>query len=74
MSSEMMKLFKVILQGYGRYGTSYVMAKDPTSAYKKVKDYLDDNDLGFPKDRELESIELIADSDYYGNIATKIYL
>jgi hypothetical protein len=62
----MMMLFKVTLRGMtigpNAYGISYVVAECPTSAYKKVKEFLDTNDLGFSRDRELHSIELIADS------------
>ena len=66
-----MKLYKVKCRGMKNsatstlYGDSYVMATDPTSAYKIVKEYLDERDLGFLQDRELESIELLAEEGDY---------
>ena len=60
-----MKLFKVNLRGFrGKPLASVtVVAKDPTSAYKAVRIYLDENCIGDPKDRELFSVVLVADSD-----------
>lgn len=69
-----MKLFRITLRGmtYSTtgviHGVSYVVAEDPTSAYKKVRDSLDTKGLGSRKDRELDKIELIAGSyDYTYN-------
>ena len=42
------------------YGSSYVIAENSDEAYKKVRKFLDENDLGFTKDRELDKVELIA--------------
>ena len=75
-----MKLYKVNLRGMKinstgvAYGVSYVIAEDPYSAYQKVKDFLDDNDIGFSKDREMDSVELIADSKQYNDCGTILYL
>lgn len=66
-----MKLYKVELTGMTHsvsgpiYGVSYVVAKDPSEAYEKVKVFLDSNDLGFDKDRQLKTITLMADTDLY---------
>lgn len=72
-----MMLFKVTLKGMtispNAYGISYVVADDPTSAYLKVKKFLEENDLGFSRDRELHSIELIADS-YRNTTGTLLHL
>jgi len=75
-----MKLYRVNLKGMKvtstgvAYGISYVVAEDPHSAYNKVKDFLNYNDIGFSKDREMDSIELIADSGRYNDCGTILYL
>jgi hypothetical protein len=75
-----MKLFKITLRGMTVtstgvvYGVSYVVAQDPTSAYLKVKKFLDTNDIGFSKERELFSVELIADSNIYPDCGTLLHL
>ena len=75
-----MKLYKVVLKGLqycggcAALGTSYVVAEDPTTAYKKLRSYLDENDVGFRRDRELERIELIADEGFFDGCGTKVFL
>lgn len=74
------KLYKVNLRGMTyattgmTYGVSYVIAENPTEAYDKVRKYLDTNDIGFSKDRELHSIELIASDSPYNDIGTLLFL
>ena len=60
-----MKLFKVNLRATGDYSCFYVIASDPTIAYNKVRKYMDDEDLCFSHDREMESIELLAEASKY---------
>ena len=43
-------------------------------AYKKVRKFLDENDLGFTKDRELDKVELIADSYRYTDVGCLLHL
>lgn len=76
-----MKLYLVSLKGMRsaigsniNYGRSYVLADDPTSAYEKVKKFLGKEDLGFAHERQLESIELLADEDRYNDIGTMIFV
>ena len=75
-----MKLFKVTLRGMTVtstgvvYGVTYAVADDPTTAYLKVKKFLDTNDIGFSKERELLSVELIADSNIYPDCGTLLHL
>ena len=75
-----MKLFKITLRGMTVsstgvvYGVSYAVAEDPNTAYLKVKKFLDSNDIGFSKERELLSVELVADSDTYPGCGTILYL
>lgn len=70
-----MKLFRVTLRGMkATYGISYVVAENTDEAYKKVKDFLDKEDLGFRKERELEKVELIADSYKHSDVGTLLHL
>ena len=64
------KLFKVTLKGLHSvtstgYNENYVIAKNPSEAYSKVLKFLNENDLGFDRDRELKSIELVAECCEY---------
>jgi hypothetical protein len=74
------KLYRVTLRGmkYSStgvvYGVSYAIAENPDEAYKKVKKYLDEKDLGFSKDRALEKIELIAEDYQYTDSGCILYL
>ncbi len=61
-----MKLYKVNIQESGKWGFSYVVAKDPTEAYRKYQKFLDTEGICFPAKREMESVELVADSYIYG--------
>jgi hypothetical protein len=77
-----MKLYLVTLQGMTSsisgpvYGEAYVLAENPDVAYKKVKKFLDEQDLGFSNDRQLRCIELLADSNgpYSGEAKRLLYL
>lgn len=46
---------------------SYVVATGPTEAYKKVRAWLDANDYGFIKDRELDTVTLLASTNRYAD-------
>ena len=67
MKDNTQKLFMVTLKGMKysasgvTHGVNYVVAKDPTEAYEIVRSFIDKENLGFYKDRELESVELIAE-------------
>ncbi len=75
-----MKLYKVTLKGMTyscngtAYGISYVVAENPDIAYKKIREFLDKNDLGFPRERELDKIELLAEDYQYTNTGCILYL
>jgi len=66
-----MNLYRVKLRGMQSsrtgiaYGDSYVLAEDPTEAYQKIRKFLDEADLGSLRDRELESLELLANTEGY---------
>jgi len=76
---ETSKLFRVTLKGMKTnstgvaYGISYVVAKNSDEAYKKVKTFLDKEDLGFSRERQLESIELIAEDYKYTDTGAILY-
>jgi hypothetical protein len=61
------------MQG-SRLNTSYVVASDPTNAYKSVRNWLDKNDYGFRADRVMSSIELVADEDEYGDVGSRLFI
>jgi hypothetical protein len=79
---SVMKLFKVKCrgmntQGFGNdiaHGLAYVVAEDPTEAYQKVRYYLDAEKIGVARDKELESIELLAEDAIYPSSGIKLYL
>lgn len=61
-----LKLFKVTCQGmHHSHGMAYVVARDAEEAYQCVRQRLDAEGLGFAKEREMQTVELMAeDSDY----------
>ncbi len=67
-----LNLYRVTLKGMNacfgsvtHYGKPYVVAHNLDEAYNKVKEYLDKRDLGFSRERELVSIELLAGTGDY---------
>ncbi len=74
-----MKLWLVTLQGMNinltgaPHGKAYVLANDPNEATEKLIKYVNENDLGFRKDRELKSVELIADSSDYPSCGMRLF-
>ena len=70
------KLYLVKLRGMqtSAYGKAYVVAKDPTDAYEKVRTRLDIEDVGYSQDRELESIELLAEDTEFPDCRTRLYV
>jgi len=72
------KLFKVTLRGginpgSTNYNTSFVVAESPDAAYQAVRDFLDKNDLCY-NERELKSIELLAEDREYPACRTMLFL
>ena len=74
------KLYRVVLRGMtsaitgAAYGISYVIAKSTDEAYRKVREFLDDSDIGFRKDRELEKVELLAEEYQYTDTGIMLFL
>jgi hypothetical protein len=56
------------------YGVGYVVATDAEEAYQLMKTSLEKRDLGFRGDRELESIELMAEETTYPNCCHILYM
>ena len=73
------KLFKVTLRGginpgSTDYNASFVVAESPDAAYQAVRDFLDSNNLCFLWERELESIELLAEDCKHPACRTMLFL
>jgi hypothetical protein len=78
---EILNLYQIELKGmHGRlggnveYGTAYVVATDTVEAYRVVRNYLNENTIGFSHDRELLSITLLATTENYPPCGTKLYM
>ena len=75
-----MKLYRVKLRGMRnnysstKYGDSYVVAHDPTEAYIIVRKYCNKADVGYYKDREMESVELLAEEGDYPDCQTQLHI
>jgi len=79
MKEETKKLFKVNLRGLTtgtgiKYGESYVIARDCQKAYDMIKRFLETEGIGFAKDRELESVELLAEDDKYNDCGHILFI
>ena len=55
------------------HGIAYVVAENPDAAYQMVRRYLDDEDLGFSHERELEKIELLAEEAKYPSCGKALF-
>jgi len=59
-----MRLYRVKIRGAVNHKVSYAVASDSGEAYRKVRDFLDDEDWGGVAGRDLLSVELIAEEHY----------
>lgn len=78
---ETSKLYRVTLRGmtstWGSgtaYGVSYVVAKNTDEAYQKVRKFVNDKDLGYSYQRELDKVELTAEDYQYTGTGTMLFL
>ena len=74
-----MDLFKVTLRGMTAslntvYGVSYVVAPDLTTAYETVRKYLDEKNLGFRHEREVDTVELLASEGDYPECKHQLFI
>jgi hypothetical protein len=56
------------------HGVAYVVAENPDAAYTKLRESLDKRNLGFPKDREMHTVELIAATGDYPACGHSLYV
>lgn len=56
------------------YQTSYVVAENAEAAYRAVREHLDRNEYGFPNDRGLASVELLAEASDFAESQTRLFL
>jgi hypothetical protein len=74
------KLYKVTLKGMTysstgpARGISYVVATDPTEAYERLRLFLDKEKYGYERERELHTIELMAEAFNYTNCGHILFL
>ena len=75
-----MKLYRVTCKGMTfsstgqAHGIGYVVAESTDEAYRLMRADLDKRDLGFSKEREMHTIELLADEVPYADCGTTLYL
>lgn len=69
-----LRLWAVYLRGaIERFNPCYVTAPDPSTAYHTVRHHLDKEDIAFAADRELKSIELLAEHRPYTNVGATLF-
>ena len=66
------KLYRITL--LGRLGNFFVVAQDPESAYRTLRNDLDKRDYGFRKDRAMKAIELLAEDAQYPECDIRLYV
>ena len=68
-----LKLYRVTLRG--RFlEPAYSIAFDAESAYQMVRSSLQSRNIGIPPDRELATIELLAEAVDYPNCGAQLYI
>ena len=56
------------------HGVAYAVADDAAEAYKIVRTSLDRMELGLPKEREMDKVELIAEDCDYPLCGMRLYV
>lgn len=75
-----MKLYRVKLRGMTSeifptaYGHPYVVANSTDEAFNKVKEYVNKRNLGFARERELDTITLLAEEGDYPDCLIQLFL
>ncbi|HWR21057.1 MAG TPA: hypothetical protein VN444_04255 [Verrucomicrobiae bacterium] len=69
-----LKLYRVTCRGAGIGWVFFAVSTDATSAYRKVRDDLDEHNRGYTSSRELERIELLAEQTCYPDCGTILYV
>jgi hypothetical protein len=75
-----MKLYRITLKGMcgtydgTAYGNPFVVAENTEDALKKVQEYLEEQDFGFSHERELDTIELLAETGDYPMCKIQLFI
>ncbi len=73
-----MKLFRVSVVNLSAeirfLESGYVVAEGPAQAYRALRDYLDANNIGEVNDREMDTIELLADTAEVPACGRRLYM
>ena len=70
-----MKLFLVTCRGmHDGHGIAYVVAHNAAEAFARMHDNLAVRSLGFEKDRELDTVQLLAESVEYPPCGRRLYV
>jgi hypothetical protein len=75
-----MKLYRIKLKGMcgsalnTSYGNPFVVADNPTEALVKVQDYLEERNIGFIHEREMDKIELLGEEGDYPECHIQLFL
>ena len=74
MEVDTLKLFMVNVNTHGELSCAYVVASNPDKAYKIYREFIDKEGLMFAEDRELESVQLIAECCGYPECKTILFV
>jgi hypothetical protein len=78
VTTQNRKLYSITLKGFhsynGKFRSAYVVASDPTAAYKIVREWLDKRNYGFRGERELDTITLMADEYEYSDVGAMLFV
>ena len=69
-----MRLYKIKIRTYKKGCVNYVVANDATEAYRILRKYLDEKDYFFEKERELDTIELVAEEGDYPDCEMQLFI
>ena len=69
-----MKLYKIKIRTYKKGSVNYVVANNPDEAYKILRKYLDEKNYFFSSERELDSIELVAEEGDYPDCEVQLFI
>lgn len=80
--SKRLKLYEVVCRGMASvtlgahvcHGRAFVVAADPSAAYRVVREYLDAKGVGFDHERELDHVRLVAEVSEYPACGTRLFL
>jgi len=71
MSEPTRNLYRVATVGLGIH---YVVATDPTTAYRMIRDWFDAEDYGIDSKRQLVRVELVAATGRYPDGTDRLWI